>query len=143
MIMRAKHKLTELSIKQAIKKANSIAKTITFAKQLNPDTAQFYPLMVYPGTGSYSWAKEKGYLKTEDFSKWLDLDGRHATTINYPDLSNEKLGELCDSARMKFYLRSDYLTYKIRQSLTSPSEALRTLKAAKTFFRYLANNIFS
>ena len=26
--MRAKHKLTELSIKQAIKKANSIAKTI-------------------------------------------------------------------------------------------------------------------
>jgi len=122
---------------------DSIAKTVTFAKQLNPDTAQFYPLMVYPGTGSYSWAKEKGYLKTEDFSKWLDLKGRHATTINYPHLTNEKLGELCDTARMKFYLRSDYLTIKIRQSLTSPSEALRTLKAAKTFFRYLANNIFS
>ena len=28
MIMRAKHKLTELSIKQAIKKVNSIEKTI-------------------------------------------------------------------------------------------------------------------
>ena len=119
----------------------SIRATIEFAKKLNPDTAQFYPLMVYPGTESYRWAKEKGYLTTEDYSKWIDREGRHATTVSYPYLSSEELVRLCDSARKEFYLRGGYVFYKIRQSLSSPSEALRTLKAAKTFFRYLARNI--
>ena len=119
----------------------SIRETIEFAKKLNPDTAQFYPLMVYPGTESYRWAKEKGYLTTEDYSRWIDREGRHTTTVSYPDLSSEELVRLCDNARREFYLRRGYIFYKIRQSLSSPSEALRTLKAAKTFFRYLSRNI--
>jgi radical SAM superfamily enzyme YgiQ (UPF0313 family) len=121
--------------------AKSIRATIEFAKKLNPDTAQFYPLMVYPGTESYRWAKAEGYLTTEDYSKWIDEEGRHATTVSYPDLTSEELVKLCDSARREFYLRGEYILYKIRQSLSSPSEALRTLKSAKTFFRYLARNI--
>jgi radical SAM superfamily enzyme YgiQ (UPF0313 family) len=121
----------------------SIRATIEFAKKLNPDTAQFYPLMVYPGTEAYRWAKEKGYLVTEDYSKWVDSQGRHATTISYPDLSKERLVELCDLARKEFYLRREYILYKAKQSLRSPSEALRTLKSAKTFFRHLAKSIFS
>jgi len=120
-----------------------IRETVKFAKKLNPDTAQFYPLMVYPGTESYRWAKKKGYLITEDYSKWIDNEGRHATTVSYPGLSSQELVKLCDSARREFYLRWEYIYYKIQQSLTSPSEALRTLKSAKTFFRYLAKNIFS
>ena len=121
----------------------SIRDTIEFAKKLNPDTAQFYPLMVYPGTEAYRWAKEKGYLTTEDYSKWIDQHGRHATTISYPYLSTKRLIELCDSARREFYLRRGYIYYKIGQSLRSPSETLRTLKSAKTFFKYLSRNLFS
>jgi radical SAM superfamily enzyme YgiQ (UPF0313 family) len=121
----------------------SIKDTVEFAKKLNPDTAQFYPLMVYPGTGAYRWAMEKGYLITEDYSKWIDIKGKHATTVSYPGLSSEDLVELCDSARKEFYLRREYIFYKIAQGIKSPSEALRTLKSAKTFFRYLAKNIFS
>lgn len=121
----------------------SITETIDFAKTLNPDTAQFYPLMVYPGTEAYRWAKEEGYLLTEDYSKWIDTEGRHATTVSYPGLSNEDLVKLCDNARLEFYLRREYILYKAKQALSSPSEALRTLKSAKTFFRYLAKNIFS
>jgi len=48
MIMRAKHKLTELSIKQAIKKANSITKTIKIS-----DGGGMY-LQIQP-TGSKYW----------------------------------------------------------------------------------------
>lgn len=119
----------------------SIRDTIEFAKKLNPDTAQFYPLMVYPGTEAYRWAKEKGYLTTDDYSKWIDQHGKHTTTISYPSLSNQELVKLCDSARKEFYLRREYIYYKIKQGIRSPSEALRTLKSAKTFFRYLAKNI--
>ncbi len=45
----------------------TIRETVEFAKTLNPDTAQFYPLMVYPGTEAYEWAKRSGYLTTEGF----------------------------------------------------------------------------
>jgi radical SAM superfamily enzyme YgiQ (UPF0313 family) len=113
----------------------SIKNTIKFAKKLSPDTAQFYPLMVYPGTASYNWAKEKGYLKTEDYSKWIDEDGKHATALNLPEISSDELVKMCDNARREFYLRPGYLFYKAIQSLKNPVEGLRTLKAAKTFFK--------
>ena len=45
----------------------TIRRTIEFAKLLNPDTAQFYPLMVYPGLAAYEWIKQKGYLKLISF----------------------------------------------------------------------------
>lgn len=115
----------------------SVRDTINFAKELNPDTAQFYPLMVYPGTASYTWAKEKGYLKTEDYSKWLDEDGKHATAIDLPGLSSEELVKTCDDARREFYIRPGYINYKILQSIKNPSEGMRTLKSAKTFFKNL------
>ena len=50
-------------------------KTLVLAKELDPDTAQFYPLMVYPGTEAYDWAVTNGYLKTNDFRQWLTEAG--------------------------------------------------------------------
>lgn len=38
----------------------TLAKTLELAKALDPDTAQFFPLMVYPGTEAYDWARERG-----------------------------------------------------------------------------------
>lgn len=113
----------------------SIRETITFAKKLSPDTAQFYPLMVYPGTASYAWAKEKGYLETEDYSKWIDEAGKHSTALNLPEIGSQELVNMCDTARREFYLRPGYIFYKIIQSLKNPGEGLRTLKSARTFFK--------
>jgi radical SAM superfamily enzyme YgiQ (UPF0313 family) len=115
----------------------SIRDTINFAKKLNPDTAQFYPLMVYPGTASYAWAKEKGYLKTEDYSEWIDEEGKHSTALELPGLSSEELVKMCDDARKEFYLRPRYIFYKVIQSIRNPEEGIRTLKSAKTFFKNL------
>lgn len=115
----------------------SIRKTVEFAKKLNPDTAQFYPIMVYPGTLDYKIAKEKGYLITEDYSKWLTPDGQHTTTVSRPDLSAEELMKLCNQARREFYLRGNYIINKLFQSIVHPSEGLRTLKSVKVFFKHL------
>jgi len=115
----------------------TVMKTIEFAKELNPDTAQFFPLMVYPGTEAYEWAKKNGYLVTEDFSKWLTAEGQHNTLVSRPGLSNRELVELCDQARREFFLRPDYIFYKIRQMITKPKESKRTFKSAKTFFKFL------
>jgi radical SAM superfamily enzyme YgiQ (UPF0313 family) len=119
-----------------------IEKTIEFAKFLNPDTAQFYPLMVYPGTEAYEWAKKNGYLTTEDFSKWLTPEGLHTTTVSYPWLNSKEMVELCDKARREFYLRPSYIFYKILQIAIHPEEWKRNFMAAKNLFKYLLRGTF-
>jgi len=111
--------------------------TLRFAKELNPDTAQFYPIMVYPGTSDYEYFGEKGWIVTNDFRKWLTEDGLHSSVVSNPDLSYEELVAFCDRARREFYLRPTYIFAKFKQMITSPGEAKRIIKAAWTFFRYL------
>ena len=115
----------------------SINETVEFAKELEPDTAQFYPIMIYPGTEAYAWAKQNGYLTTEDYEKWLTKDGLHSTTVSRPGLTDRELLKLCDSARRGFYMRPSYVTKKIAQSATRPGELKRNLRSSKTFFKYI------
>jgi radical SAM superfamily enzyme YgiQ (UPF0313 family) len=115
----------------------SLAKTLKLALDLQPDTAQFFPLMVYPGTEAYQWARELGILASEDFRDWLTPSGLHRTVLDRPGLSAEELVAWCDQARRTFYLRPRYLAGKTRQILTQPAEAGRILRAARVFARHL------
>lgn len=115
----------------------TLEETLRFAKELTPDTAQFFPLMVYPGTAAYNWARKNGYLLTEDFSRWLTEDGMHNCVVERPDLTNRQLVDFCDRARREFYLRPKYMIFKLRQIMTRPDEARRTLKSLRKFWKYL------
>lgn len=115
----------------------TMEQTLDLAKRLNPDTVQFYPMMVYPGTEAYNWYKEKGLLLANDFSKWLTPKGLHNTVIWTEELSSDDLVNFCDYARRAFYLRPRYLLYKCRQMITHPREIKRTAKSLKTFSKYL------
>jgi len=90
----------------------SLAKTLSLAKQLNPDTVQFFPLMVYPGTQAYEWARHNKCLITEDFREWLTPDGLHGSTLNLPNLPADDVVAWCDYARRSFYLRPRYVLAK-------------------------------
>ncbi len=115
----------------------TVRKTVEFGKELAPDTAQFFPIMVYPGTEAYEWAKKEGYLLTEDYSKWLTEEGVHNCLVSRPELSNDDLVALCDEARKEFYLRPSYISGKLKQMATHPGEIRRTLKSGRTFLKYL------
>ena len=115
----------------------SLAKTLELAKALDPDTAQFFPLMVYPGTDAYRWAREGGHLVSEDYREWLTAEGLHRTVLQQPGLSAEDLASWCDQARRAFYLRPRYVAAKVGQILRQPAEAGRVLRAGRTFFRHL------
>ncbi len=119
---------------------NTMLKTLEFAKELNPDTAQFFPIMVYPGTEAYRWAKESGHLRTTNYSDWLTLEGFHNCVVDYENLSSEELVEFCDYARREFYLRPRYLVKKSIQVIKNPREAGRTFKSLKTFAKHLVKN---
>ncbi len=115
----------------------TIKATIELAKVLDPDSVQFFPIMVYPGTASYDYFKKKGWLVSQDYSKWVDERGWHNCMVSMPHLSNKQIVEWCDAGRKQFYLRPGYIASKTRQFATQPAERSRIAKAGKTFFRYL------
>ncbi|MCP4707115.1 MAG: radical SAM protein [Planctomycetes bacterium] len=115
----------------------SMQATLEFAKRLNPDTVQFFPMMVYPGTRMYDWAKENGFLRTEDYREWLDKGGLHQSVVDLPGLSGVDVVRFCDYARRKFYLRKGYMFKKFVQSLINIHEAQRNVKALRRFAQFL------
>ncbi len=115
----------------------TMEETLKLAKKLAPDTVQFYPVMVYPGTEAYDWYRRKGFISTEDYSRWITPAGLHNTVVRTETLSPEDLVRFCDRARREFYLRPGYLLYKLKQTMLNPSERERNLKSARTFLRHL------
>lgn len=115
----------------------SMQATIEFAKELNPNSAQFYPLMVYPGTGAYEWAKTNGFLEGQSWDAWLTDEGLHNTPVNRPELSNEELLHWCNKARLEFYTSPKFIGKMARQAITSPTEAVRIMKGSKVLFKHL------
>jgi anaerobic magnesium-protoporphyrin IX monomethyl ester cyclase len=120
----------------------SMEKTLEFAKQLKPDTAQFFPIMVYPGTAAYREAEARGYLATNDWSAWLTEDGLHNSVVNLPNITHQELVEFCDRARRRFYLSPGYIMRKAAQSLKDPRELQRNLKGFATLWKYLVRGSF-
>ncbi len=115
----------------------TLKKTLAFAKELSPDTAQFFPIMAYPGTSDYVYFKEKGWIVTEDFSQWLTKEGLHSSVVSNPELRYEELVAFCDRARREFLLRPGYIMSKLVQMITHPGEARRILKAANAIWKFL------
>ncbi|MBN1434917.1 radical SAM protein [Candidatus Fermentibacterales bacterium] len=116
----------------------SLEATMRLALELRPDTAQFFPLMVYPGTRDYERLRRDGMIRASSFDEWVTPEGLHNCVIDLPTLTGAELVAWCNSARRRFYLRPGYLLYKLRQTLRHPAtEGRRTLKAFSTFRKHL------
>lgn len=115
----------------------TLEKTLKFAKELNPDTAQIFPIMVYPGTEAFIWAEKKGYIQTNKFNEWLTKEGMHNCIVNKPNLTSEELVKFCDRARKEFYLRPNYIFSKGIQAFKDPFEMKRLIKGAYKLSRHI------
>ncbi len=60
----------------------TLQRTLDFALRLPLDTAQFFPLMVYPGTEAYFWAEENNYIRAGSFRQWLTPEGMHNCVLH-------------------------------------------------------------
>lgn len=115
----------------------TLDENLKLALKMMDDTMQFFPLMVYPGTKDYEWAKKEGLLTIKDYSDYVTEDGCHNSTIRMPDMNENEIRQWCDYARRRYYLRPKYLAYKLVQQFRHPSEIRRTFKATKRFIRFL------
>ncbi len=111
--------------------------TLEFSKKLRLDTVQYFPLIVYPGTEAYEWAKENNYITAKSYDEWLTPDGMHNCVLSTPEVSNQELVDFCNYARKKFYLRPKYMLMKLGEVLTSREDFVRTFKSFMTFKNYL------
>jgi anaerobic magnesium-protoporphyrin IX monomethyl ester cyclase len=118
----------------------TMQKTLDMALKIKPDSAQFYPVMPYPGTGAYAFYKEKGYLATNNFREWLTEEGGHRCVLNLPGLSPKEIEQFCEKAFKKFHFHPRYILYKLKQALFNPAEGWRSFVAGLFFFVYTLTN---
>ncbi len=83
---------------------STMNETLELAKKLNTDTAQFFPLMIYPGTEAYDWAKKEGLITAQNFDQWLTPEGLHNTVVGTHDLKPQEIVDFCNYARREYYL---------------------------------------
>jgi len=82
----------------------SLERTIDYAIELDPDFANFYPAVPYPGTDLYAKAKREGWLAGED---WTRME------YSYYQMRGNGLDEkvvlaAINRAKRRFYLRPGY-----------------------------------
>ena len=121
----------------------TLQESLDVALTLNDDTMQFFPLIVYPGTPDYEWARANNLLTVERFDQWVTEEGLHNSVVRMPDMTSEEIVAWCDYARRRYYVRPRYVAYKAWQSLVRPSELFRNVKAGRRFVRFLWGGTFS
>ncbi len=111
--------------------------TIDFALSLGCDTLQFSGAVPFPGTEFFSIAEREGWLKTRDWSRWLQA-GEQKGLIEYPSISQERVNYYVDAGLKKFYLRPLYML-KFLFATRSPSDLYRKLRGARKYISYLVS----
>ena len=114
----------------------TMQETLRLALELDTDTAQFYPLLPFPGTEAYFWAKENGYIRG-GYTDYVKEDGTINCLLELPGLSGEELVQFCDEARKKYYMRPKYIMHRIIMGIKDPSDMKRSIKAFLNIRKYL------
>ena len=114
----------------------TMQETLNLALTLNTDTAQFYPLLPFPGTEAYFWAKENGYIHGE-YTDYVKEDGTINCLLNLPGITGEELVEFCDDARKTYYWRLSYILHRLWMGMRDPADMKRSIKAFGNFKKYL------
>ena len=106
----------------------TMAATLAAAMRFKTDTAQFFPLIPYPGTGAYDWAKTNGYINGK-YDEYIHDDGTLNCIVSTPKLSAQELVDFCQTARKKYYLRPWYFAHRVWRGVHDLEDFKRSLKA--------------
>ena len=83
----------------------SLDRTIDYAIELDPDFANFYPAVPYPGTDLYAKAKREGLLESEE---WTRMEYSYYL-LSGNGLNSDVVMGAIGRAKRRFYLRPAYL----------------------------------
>ena len=85
--------------------------TLAWAIQMNPDIVIFNITTPYPGTQMFAWAKENGYLLTEDWDEY----NLSKPVMRLPTVTPEEISKFYKIAYRRFYLRPGYIIERLKR----------------------------
>ena len=114
----------------------TMEETLKLALELDTDAAQFYPLLPFPGTVAYQWARENQYIKG-GYEDYVKEDGTINCVLELPNLSSADMVKFCNDARKKYLLRPAYLAHRLWMGLKDREDLKRSWKAFWNIKKYL------
>ena len=120
----------------------SLNNTITYAKEINPFFARFFPATAYPGTQLYNYSVKNNLVE----DKWY-LSDLYKNTVNerylFPEFNKGTLlfkdfhpNKEARNAFWSFYLRPKIIFRLIIMMLTNKKYFINILKAGTSLIRY-------
>jgi len=106
----------------------TIEQTLKFIDQIDPDYAQFYCAVPFPGTEFRALAQKKGWITTDD---WGNYEINQAI-IETPTLSQTELAKTRRRAVLRFYLRKKFILRQLKE-VRSFSELLNLFQKGFSF----------
>jgi hopanoid biosynthesis associated radical SAM protein HpnJ len=115
----------------------TIAKTIAFAKEINPHTIQISLAAPYPGTRLYEQAVENNWIAPNKTINLVNEKGVQLAAISYPHLSKEEIYHNVELFYKSFYFRPSKIWEIVHEMLGSWDMTKRRLREGVEFFRFL------
>jgi radical SAM superfamily enzyme YgiQ (UPF0313 family) len=115
----------------------TIAETIRFAAEIDPDTIQVSLAAPYPGTALYAEAQRNRWLETEDL---IDGSGVQVSAIGYPHLSRPEIFRSVDQFYRRFYFRPRKMLSLASEMVRDRQVMKRRLREGRDFLRFLRSH---
>jgi len=113
----------------------TIAETIRFAREIDPDTIQVSLAAPYPGTALYEEAQRNGWL--EDDGGLVDGTGVQQSALGYPHLPRTEIFRSLDEFYRRFYFRPRKMISLAAEMLGDRHVMRRRLREGRDFLRFL------
>ncbi len=110
----------------------TIEETFRFAKRVYPDMCFFQQAVPFPGTKFYQWVRENGFLRTEDYSRWLNQDGYLDCLVDYPYADHKEIEKIRDHLMSRYYFSFTYIFKTFLMNLNW-QEFKRVMRAGFTY----------
>jgi radical SAM superfamily enzyme YgiQ (UPF0313 family) len=117
--------------------AQTIQRTIDFAKEINPHTIQVSLAAPYPGTALYNQALANGWLSESEGPNLVNEQGVQLAAISYPHLSKEEIFHSMEEFYRRFYFRPGKIWEIVKEMLGSWDMTKRRLREGVEFLRFL------
>jgi radical SAM superfamily enzyme YgiQ (UPF0313 family) len=88
--------------------ATSMEQTVDYAIDLDPDFANFYPAVPYPGTALYEKVVREGLLPLQADTDWAKLEYSYYV-LEGNGLNHRLVMQAIDRAKRRFFLRPGYV----------------------------------
>jgi hopanoid biosynthesis associated radical SAM protein HpnJ len=115
--------------------SETIAETIDFACEMDPETIQVSLAAPYPGTYLYKQAQENGWLEAGD--GLVDSHGVQHAALNYPGLTSTMMFQSVDEFYRRFYFRPRKMVSLLGGMIGDRQVMKRRLREGVEFFHFL------